>query len=167
MSLSKSKIARRGFILSAFALASCGFEPLYSGGHGGSGAFRGKIQLPSAKTEDLYYLRRELASAFGEANDPLYALEISYSASSAGLDIPQSAVGQRGRVRASGSYELTRISDGAVIVSRPINQELSYGYRSGAFENDEIKEDTRYALAKTVGNEISSQLVIALSRQNP
>ncbi len=171
MSWFEANFTRRAAILGAFALASCGFQPVFrSANQEQLRALRGKIELSDATGQESYVIRNRLELYFGRPEAvTYYNVAIAYQTSAAGLAISQSSQAQRKRVTARGLVRVTNKITNDVILDRSFRRVAAYSVDSDRFAADQTLVETKERLAQTVADELAVQITaaIAADRNSP
>ena len=105
---------RRNFIFLSLATTGCSFSPVYKSDVGPA-FLRGKIVLPKPGSRDDYMLYSKLEENFGQLENPVFSLSVSYEVSSKGLGSLGSIT--RYNLIGNATFKLVNISTGALIIS--------------------------------------------------
>ena len=109
---------RRKFIFLLLATTGCSFSPVYKSDVGPA-FLRGKILLPKPGSRDDYMLYSKLEENFGQLENPVFSLSVSYGVSSKGLGSLGSIT--RYNLIGNANFKLVNISTGALIISDKLN----------------------------------------------
>ncbi len=160
---SKSKLPRRGLLLGAFALASCGFEPVFQTQSGSDlASLRGRVKLPNAGNRELFAIRTTLAGYFGEPESPIYELKIRYKSTVKSLAITQGGGVTRKRVTATGQYQAIDLRTNEMILDTSFHRVASYTTNSDRIASDESLIATKDELARAIGDEFALKFAASI-----
>lgn len=165
---SMSSFDRRTFLISAIALAGCGFTPAY--GPGGVGtALRNKVRIAAPDTAESFALANELTLSFGPATSPLYEISYEIQTTENQIGLTQDQEILRYHVEGSALYKLTSLSDGRVISSGKAASFTGYSVTSSAVDRLTASRDAYARLMKILSDQIVSRVLATadLSTKSP
>ena len=153
-------VPRRVFLLTS--LAACGFQPLNDREQ--NAHWFGKVQLPEVDDQNSFWINRELRKAFGDANDPTYALSIDYKLTTANLAVTQSNIVTRKRLTAKGTFYAHKLATNATILAHDFHRVASYSANNDRFASDQAEVSTEEKMAIVIAEEFASRFRNALVR---
>lgn len=116
---------RRSLLLLAFALAGCGFEPVY--GPGGSGAaLYGKVLVDAPVDRESYLYVQGLEQSLGRSRDPLYRLDYAIVTADTGQAVTATGDITRYNLIGEVDFSLIRLSDETVIAEGRLDNFAGY-----------------------------------------
>ncbi|MBU2866597.1 LPS assembly lipoprotein LptE [Pacificibacter marinus] len=148
---------RRTFLLSAVALAGCGFQPAY-GPNGTASKLRGKIRVESSDTREGFTLAHELESIFAQATDEQYLLTFSIDTDEDGLGITTDQEITRYHVTGSAKYTLVRTSDGQTAASGEVRSFTAYSATGSTVSSVSATRDAYDRLMSILADQIAAQI---------
>ncbi|MDA9294046.1 hypothetical protein N9Q13_00100 [bacterium] len=148
---------RRKFIFLSLATTGCSFSPVYKSGLGPE-FLRGKIVLPKPGNRDDYMLYSKLEENFGQLENPVFSLSVSYGVSSKGLG----SLGNITRYNLIGSanFRLVEISTGTLIVSDKLKTFTSHSASSQTLATETAARAARNRLMVSIANKISTSIMM-------
>jgi LPS-assembly lipoprotein len=116
---------RRIFLLSAVALAGCGFTPAYKEG-GRASALRGQISIDAGTDRESYALAKRLTSIFTNSTAPRYHLSYEITTAEDSVGITQEQEITRFHVTGEVDFTLADLGTGQVIASGTVASFTAY-----------------------------------------
>lgn len=148
---------RRYFLLSAVALAGCGFQPAY-GPKGSASALRGKVRVESADTRDAFTLAHRLNDIFAQAIDPQYVLTFTVETDEAALGITPDQEITRYHVTGIAKFSVTRTSDGQTVASGGARSFTAYSATGSTVSSVTATRDAYDRLMAILADQIAAQI---------
>ena len=148
---------RRKFIFLSLATAGCSFSPVYKSDLGPE-FLRGKIVLPTSENRDDYMLYSKLEENFGQLENPVFSLSVSYGVSSKGLGSLGSIT--RYNLIGSANFRLVEISTGTLIVSDKLKTFTSHSASSQTLATETAARAARDRLMVSIANQISTSIMM-------
>ena len=153
---------RRAFMLSAVALAGCGFTPVY-GPDGPGRLLYGQVALESPSSENTYTLTQYLTQRLGRADAPRYGLTTSVARSQQGLAVTASQVTVRYNVLGDMSYALRDLDSGQVIASGKVSATTSYSASGTTVATQAARSDANKRLMIALADLMIDRLAVDLA----
>jgi len=153
-----SSFNRRYFLLSALALAGCGFEPVY-GTNGSASDLRGAILVDEPTDRNQFQLVEQLERRFGRTASPRYALSIAVTVREEGLAITGSNNIIRFNLIGDVSFALRDMASGKVVYTDKVNTFTSYSASGQPVATVTAERDARERLMITLGDKITAKLL--------
>ena len=150
---------RRLFLLSAVALAGCGFTPVY-GPNGVGNNLLGKIAFDTPATPDTYSLVRYLEERLGRTDAATYGLGYSLSVREKGLAVTASQVIARQNVLGEMSFALRDLSDSSVITSGKVSGMTGYSTTGSTVSTRAAQSDAHERLMVILADRMINQLLL-------
>lgn len=122
-----SSFDRRSLLLMPFALAACGFQPVYAPGGAGA-ALDGKVAVSAPNTVESFLLVQNLERKLGRSatSGSEYELTVGVSTTTAAVSITTSNETDRYSINGRATYSLTSQSTGQVMASGLVSDIVSY-----------------------------------------
>jgi LPS-assembly lipoprotein len=148
---------RRSFLLSAVALAGCGFQPAY-GPNGTASKLRGKVRVEPSDTREGFTLAHALEDIFAQANDEQYVLSFTIKTGEDGLGITTDQEITRYHVTGSAKYTLVRTSDGQTAASGEARSFTAYSATGSTISSITATRDAYDRLMSILADQIAAQI---------
>jgi len=151
---------RRTFIalLSAAALAGCGFTPAY-GPDGGAQKLFGAVRADDPKTRDDFALVRRLSERIGPVQAPRYRLAYKVSTKALGQAITPDNATTRYSLTGSVEYTLHDVGTDAVLLTGKVNSFTSWSASGTVVATAAAEEDAHRRLMSMLGDQIVTRLL--------
>ena len=148
---------RRKFIFLSLAMAGCSFSPVYKSDLGPK-FLRGKIVLPTPADRDDYMLYSKLEENFGQLENPVFSLSVSYVITAKGLG----SLGSITRYNQIGnaSFTLIKISTDKLIISDKLKTFTSYSASSQTLATETAARAARDRLMVLIADQISTSIIM-------
>ncbi|MEM5477261.1 LPS assembly lipoprotein LptE [Pacificibacter sp. AS14] len=153
---------RRSFLLSAVALAGCGFTPAY-GPNGTASALRGKIRVESLNTREGFTLAHDLEDIFAQASDEQYVLSFTIETDEDGLGINTDQEITRYHVTGAAKYTLVRTTDGQTVASGEARNFTAYSATGSTVSSVTATRDAYDRLMSILADQIAAQIYAKLA----
>jgi LPS-assembly lipoprotein len=156
---------RRTFLLSAVALAGCGFQPAY-GPSGSASALRGKVRVESTGTRESYTLAHALEDIFAQAVDEKYVLTFSVTTDESAVGITPDQEITRYHVTGIAQYSVVSTTDGQTVASGEARSFTAYSATGSTVSSVTATRDAYDRLMSILADQIAAQIhaKIALSK---
>lgn len=148
---------RRSFLLSAVALAGCGFQPAY-GPKGSASALRGMVRIDTNGTRDTYTLTNKLADIFAQPTDAKYALTYRLNTDESAVGITPDQEITRYHVTGSATYTLVNIADGQTIASGKVENFTAYSATGSTVSSITVTRDAYDRLMAILAEQMAAQI---------
>jgi LPS-assembly lipoprotein len=148
---------RRTFLLSAAALAGCGFQPAY-GPKGSASALRGTVQVESSGTRDSYTMAHALEDIFAQPVDPKYLLTVSTETDENAVGITPDQEITRYHVTGVAAFTLVNIKDGQTAASGEARSFTAYSATGSTVSSVTATRDAYGRLMSILADQISAQI---------
>ena len=152
-----SSFSRRAILLAPFALAACGFTPIYGRGSAAE-AIKGKIALGTVSDRLSFEFYEQLENRLGRAEAPLFQLDVSLEVSSKGLAITQDNAVTRYNLTGEANFSLTRIASGAVVLEDKLRAFTAYSATATAYATFISERDANRRLAVSLADQIALRI---------
>ena len=149
---------RRLFLLSALAVAGCGFEPVY-GTDGVARDLRGSILVDQPTTRNEFTLVEHLERRLGRAAAPRYGLSVVLSVEEEGLAITGSNNITRFNVLGKADFVLRDFATGAPVYQDNVDTFTSYSAASQTVATGTAERDAQDRLMVALGDKITAKLL--------
>lgn len=106
--------SRRGILLSAAAVAGCGFSPALAPG-GAAAGIRGDVEIGAPGSTAGFHLTRQLEERLGLPRLPDYRLQLAITQGAQVTGIPSDRVTARSNIIGEVDYVLVHIPSGEVV----------------------------------------------------
>lgn len=154
---------RRAFLISAVALAGCGFTPVYGPDGSGRQLF-GQVVLESPSSANTYNLTQYLYQRLGRPNDARYGLTTSVNSSQQGLAVTASQVTVRYNVLGELSYALRDLDSGQVVISGKVSATTSYSASGTTVATQAAQSDANERLMIALADRMLDRLAVELAQ---
>ena len=148
---------RRKFIFLSLATAGCSFSPVYKSDLGPE-FLKGKIVLPAPKNREDYMLYSKLEENFGQLENPVFSLAVSYGITGKGLGSLGSIT--RYNLIGDASFKLIKISTGTLIVGDKLKTFTSHSASSQTLATETAGRAARDRLMVSIANQISTSIIM-------
>ena len=148
---------RRKFIFLSLATTGCSFSPVYKSDVGPA-FLRGKIVLPKPGSRDDYMLYSKLEENFGQLENPVFSLSVSYGVSSKGLGSLGSIT--RYNLIGNANFKLVNISTGALIISEKLKAFTSYSASSQTLATETAARAAQDRLMVSIADQVSTSIIM-------
>lgn len=153
-----SLFKRRSLLLLPFALAACGFTPVY-GPVGTGAALRGQVQVQEPSTREGYLLTRQLEDRLGRGGDAArYALDLSLVTDEEGLAINAAGDITRFNLIGRATYALRDTTTGAILTSGEVENFTAYSATGTTVATLAAQRDSVERLMSILGDQITTRL---------
>jgi len=148
---------RRKFIFLSLATAGCSFSPVYKSDLGPE-FLKGKIVLPKPGNRDAYMLYSKLEENFGQLENPVFSLSVSFAITKKGLG----SLGSITRYSLIGDarFRLIKISTGTLIVGDKLKAFTSHSASSQTLATETAGRAARDRLMVSIANQISTSIIM-------
>ncbi len=122
-----SSFDRRTLLLMPFALAACGFQPVYAPGGAGA-ALNGKVAVSAPDTVESFLLVQNLERKLGRSatSGSEYKLTVGVTTTTAAVSITTSNETDRLSINGRATYSLASEETGQVLASGLVSDIVSY-----------------------------------------
>lgn len=148
---------RRTFLLSAVALAGCGFQPAY-GPNGTASKLRGKVRVEPSDTREGFTLAHALEDIFAQAVDEQYVLSFTVDTDEDGLGITTDQEITRYHVTGTAKFSLIRTADGQTVASGEARSFTAYSATGSTVSSVTATRDAYDRLMSILADQISVQI---------
>ena len=148
---------RRKFIFLSLATTGCSFSPVYKSDVGPA-FLRGKIVLPKPGSRDDYMLYSKLEENFGQLENPVFSLSVSYGVNSKGLGSLGSIT--RYNLIGSANFRLEEISTSTLIISDKLKTFTSYSASSQTLATETAARAAQDRLMASIADQISTSIIM-------
>ena len=150
---------RRILLVSALALAGCGFTPAY-GPQGSGNAFLGTIALEEPADRNEYMLNRRLEERLGRATSPRYSLKTVLTTGENALGSTSSGSNTRSHVDGKVSYDLIDQTTGQTVHSHVVSSFVGYSTSGSNVSTFASQRDAMERLMTILADQIVDQLTL-------
>ncbi|WP_170328096.1 LPS assembly lipoprotein LptE [Ruegeria arenilitoris] len=153
---------RRTLLLMPFALAACGFEPVYAPGGSGA-ALNGQVAVSAPKSVDSYMLVQNLEQRLGRSatSGSEYNLDVNVSTAFRAAAITTTNETNRYTIEGSANYALRSNATGQVIASGTVNNFVGYSAAGSTVSTLADERDARERLMVILSDQIIAELYAA------
>ncbi len=152
---------RRTLLILPFALAACGFTPVYA--PGGTGALlRGQVTVQDPNTRESFLLVQELENRLGRGSGK-YGLAFDLTVTEEGLGITRTGDITRFNVVGDVNYALFDFATETVIFSGTTNSFTGYSATGDTVETLAAERDARERLMVILADQITTELFAQVS----
>jgi LPS-assembly lipoprotein len=151
-----------GSLGAVMALSACGFAPVFSDGRAAT-SLLGNVAVDSLPGREGFILRERLRERLGgvPVGRPRYRIGTTYTVSSAGLNISQSASITRFNLTGVAEFSFRDAATGDVIFSETVQAVSAYSTTGSAFAAEVAERDAQERLALTIADRIASRVALA------
>ncbi len=157
-----SSFNRRFFLVSAAALAGCGFEPAY-GPTGAASRLQNSILADAPKGRAAYLLVRQLEDRLGRGSPARYGLSYAITVDEEAIAISSSDVTTRYNLLGSVTYALRDLQSGAVLKTGKVDSFTGYSASGSTVATQAAKRDAEERLVVILTDQIVTALTAAAS----
>lgn len=150
---------RRAFLLSALAVAGCGFTPVY-GPAGGGSALLGRIALAEPETTNAYAFNRRFEERLGRATAASYLLETRLETESSGLGSLADGRTTRYRIVGRAFYTLREQGRDAAVLEGRTNAFTGYSATGSTAATEAAARDARERLMILLADQVIDRLIL-------
>ncbi len=147
---------RRTLLIAPFALAACGFTPVYAPGGTGA-ALRGQVIVQDPGDAESFLLVQELENQLGRSAGP-YGLAFSLRIGNEGLGITRAGDITRFNLVGDVSYRLFDLTTEEVIFAGDTNNFAGYSATGDTVETLASERDARARLMQMLATQITTEL---------
>lgn len=153
-----------------FALAACGFQPLYGdrGVRSVSSSELAAVQIDIIRNREGQMLRNELLDRFqpaGGAAKPLYGLSVGLQMSRVALGISTDEIASRVNLIMSASYVVRDVATGAVLFSGQGRSIDSFDVLDSDFATTSAEADATRRAIYDLSEQITTRVALGLSNR--
>jgi LPS-assembly lipoprotein len=159
-------LSRRAALLGCFALAGCGFEPVY-GNRGAANPLRGAVQMDAPQSRNEFLLNEQIELRLGRSSAPRYGLSVVLSVKEEGLAITQSNDIERFNVIGEAKFLLRDLTTNAPVISDKVNTFTAYSASQQPVTTLAAQRDARARLMTVLADKIVSQLLLNADQLSP
>lgn len=152
-----SSFNRRLFLLSAAALAGCGFTPAYGPG-GAASKLQNAVLVDEPDNRPGYLLTRRFEERLGRANPGRYGLSYSIATSENAIAISPDNVITRYNVLGSVTFALRDLATDKVLTSGKVNSFTSYSASGTTVATQAARRDAEARLMTILTDQIITRL---------
>ncbi|MBO6868414.1 MAG: hypothetical protein JJ877_15335 [Thalassococcus sp.] len=157
---------RRILLVSALALAGCGFTPAY-GPQGSGSALLGTIALEEPADRNEYILNRRLEERLGRATSPRYSLKTVLTTGENALGSTSTGSNNRSNLDAKVSYDLIDQTTGQSVHSHVVSGFVGYSTSGSNVSTFASQRDAMERLMTILADQIVDQLTLIEPDQLP
>lgn len=150
--------SRRGFILSALALAACGFTPVYGPG-GTGGKLFGKVRTADPVSPDDFAFAGRMAERLGPDSTAAYELSWRMLIAVVPQAITPEEVTTRYALNGSVNYVLTETSTGRPVTRGQVSSFTSYSTTGTTIATMTAEQDAHRRLARLLADQVVTRLL--------
>ncbi len=153
---------RRTLLLMPFALAACGFEPVYAPGGSGA-ALNGRVAVSAPNSVDSYMLVQNLEQRLGRSatSGGEYNLDVRVSTAFRSAAITTTNETNRYTIEGSANYALRSNATGQVIASGTVSNFVGYSAAGSTVSTLADERDARERLMVILSDQIIAELYAA------
>lgn len=152
-----SSFNRRLFLLSAAALAGCGFTPAYGPG-GAAGKLQNAVLVDEPDDRPGYLLTRRFEERLGRANPARYGLSYSIRISENAIAISPDNVITRYNILGSVTFALRDLASEKVLTSGKVDSFTSYSASGSTVATQAARRDAEARLMTILTDQIITRL---------
>ena len=152
---------RRNFLTllaTPLALSACGFRPIYGEGTAAD-AMHGRIALGEFTGLSGFQMREELETNLGPATAATHVLNVDLTITRKGLAITSDGSITRYNLNGVAKFAVSELG-GGVVLSGSVSALTAYNATANAYATRVAEQDANRRLAKTLADEITTQLAI-------
>ena len=150
---------RFGVVLTAAALAGCGFTPVY-GPDGTGAALLGQLSLDPPQDRNAYLLRRRIEERLGQATAGAWRLSTQIKTDDIGLGFTTDGDITRYNINGTTDYTLRRTGSSEIFRQGKIQHFTSYSATGTTVATLAAKRDAEVRLMTILADQIIDQLLI-------
>ncbi|ATQ55391.1 LPS assembly lipoprotein LptE [Paracoccus yeei] len=149
--------SRRGVLLAAFALAACGFAPVY--GPGGTGTrLQDKVRTADPRTPDDFAFAGRIAERLGP-DGTRYELDWRLRIAVVPQAITPDEITTRYSLNGTASYVLTEIASGRTVARGQVSSFTSYSTTGTTIATLAAEQDAHKRLARLLADQVVTRLL--------
>ena len=148
-----------GIILTATAIAGCGFTPIY-GLKGGGTMLLGQISMGPPKDRNTYLLKQRIEERLGQAPSGTWVLATSLTTENIGLGYTKDGKITRYNITGSVDYTLQRVGSKEVSRQGKTQHFTSYSATGTTVATLAAERDARARLMTILADQIIDQLLL-------
>ncbi|MFT7592905.1 MAG: LPS-assembly lipoprotein [Paracoccaceae bacterium] len=152
---------RRTLLFLPFALAACGFTPVYAPG-GTAHALRNKVEVAEPDSVDSYLLVQNLEERLGRATQPVYSLSLVLTTRTQGQAITASNETTRYSMLGDVAYTLRQNDTQDIVASGSVDNFTGYSATGSTVETLASERDARERLMVILADQITTQLYVTV-----
>lgn len=141
------------------ALSACGFRPIYGEGSAAD-AMQGRVALGEFTGLSGFQMREELETNLGRATNATHVLNVDLSIERKGLAITPNGSITRYNLSGTANFAVSQIG-GGIVLSGAVSTLTAYNATANAYATRVAEQDANRRLAKTLADEITTQLAIS------
>ena len=153
---------RRTFLISAVALAGCGFTPVY-GPHGVGRSLIGQVEIESPADTNTYNLVSYLEQRLGRGDTARYGLTYSLSTREEGLAVTESQTIVRYNVVGELSFAVRDLDTNVVVTSGTVSATTAYSASGTTIATQAAGKDANERLMVALADRLIERLYISIS----
>lgn len=151
---------RRTFLLSALALAGCGFTPVH--GPQGSANLRNAVMVQAPTNRDEFELVRALEQRFGQPRETLYTLSYKLTVSEEAV-VVSNAQGQE-RFNVTGRLDFSLADNDGTVQAKGVSKAFtSYSSTGSTVATDQAQRDAHDRLMIILADQTLTRLAAELA----
>ena len=154
---------RRTFLISAVALAGCGFTPVY-GPNGVGQSFHDLIEIESPANTDTYNLVSYLEQRLGQGNRAKFGLTYALKTRDEGLAVTESQTIVRYNAIGELSFALRDLVDNSVVSSGTVTAMSAYSASGTTIATQAARKDANERLMIALADRLIERLYVTVSR---
>ena len=161
--------ARAALLAGSFALAACGFHPLYGKANPEVVPEMAAVKIDPIADRKGQQLRNMLYTQLnprGEPAHPKYLLETNLQEYTQASAIQIDEVATRANLLMDATYTLTDLQTGRLLFRHALRATTSYDIVQNEFANLSAQEDARNRALELISSDISTQLSFFFARQD-
>lgn len=151
-------LSRRAFILSALAVAACGFTPVYGPGGVGQKLF-GKVRAADPRNPDEYFFSGFIEQRIGRPTAPVYDLAYNVRVAVVPQAITSDEVTTRYALNGTASFTLTEIATSRVVTRGQVSSFTSYSATGTSIATMTAEQDAHERLAEMLADQVVTRLL--------
>ncbi|CUH42507.1 LPS assembly lipoprotein LptE [Ruegeria atlantica] len=154
-----SSFNRRTLLLMPFALAACGFEPVYAPGGSGSALF-GRVEVSAPNTVTSFLLVEDLEQKLGRSatSGSEYSLDVSVVTRTVAASITSTNETNRLIINGTANYSLRSKATGQVLASGSVTDFVGYSAAGSTVSTLADERDATQRLMVILSDQIISRL---------
>lgn len=140
-------------------LSACGFRPIYGEGSAAD-AMHGRVALGEFTNLSGFQMREELETNLGRAVNATHILNVDLSIERKGLAITPDGSITRYNLSGVANFVVSNLG-GGVVLSGSVSALTAYNATANAYATRVAEQDANRRLAKTLADDITTQLAIS------
>jgi LPS-assembly lipoprotein len=150
--------SRRLLLILPFALAACGFQPVYGPG-GSGGTLQGQLEVSEPDTRDAFLVTQRLEERLGRAGDPTYSLDLTVRSEKDGLAVNREGNTTRFNLLGEADYALTDTRTGQIVTSGSVDSFTGYSATGTTVATLAAERDAQQRLMVILADQIVARLL--------